>query len=93
MNNPYKIIKKPLITEKGTFQTEQNNSYNFMVDVHANKTEIRKAVESLFKVKVLSVNTMVRKGKYKGTAYRLYQRPDQKRAVVTLRPGDTIEFI
>ena len=93
MNNPYKIIRKPLITEKGTFQTESNNSYNFLVDLNANKAEIRKAVETLFKVKVLTVNTMVRKGKRKGVAYREYNRSDYKRAVVTLREGDAIEFI
>lgn len=93
MNNPYKIIKKPLITEKGTFQTEQNNSYNFLVAVQANKKEIQGAVESLFKVKVLSVNTMTRKGKAKGMAYRRYNRADIKRAIVKLAPGDAIEFI
>ena len=65
MDNPYKIIKKPLITEKGTFQTEQSNSYAFLVDAKANKCQIKKAVESLFKVKVLSVRTMIRKGKIK----------------------------
>jgi large subunit ribosomal protein L23 len=93
MNNPYKIIRKPLITEKGTFQTEDNNSYNFLVDLKANKTEVKQAVEGLFKVKVLSVNTMVRKGKRKGVAYRQYRRSNYKRAVVTLREGDAIEFI
>lgn len=93
MNNPYKIIKKPLITEKGTFQTETNNSYNFLVDVNANKIEIKQAVEELFKVKVTSVNIMVRKGKRKGIAWRTYNRPNAKRAVVTLREGDAIEFI
>ena len=93
MDNPYKIIKKPLITEKGTFQTEVSNSYNFLVDVNANKNEIRKAVENLFKVKVVSVNTMIRKGKRKGMSWRRYTRANLKRAVVTLRPGETIEFI
>jgi large subunit ribosomal protein L23 len=93
MNNPYKIIRKPLITEKGTFQTEQSNSYNFLVDVNANKSEIKRAVEELFKVKVLAVRTMLRKGKIKGMAYRQYRRPDMKRALVKLREGDAIEFI
>ena len=93
MDNPYKIIKKPLITEKGTFQTERQNCYNFLVDIKANKTQIKKAVESLFKVRVVAVNTMIRKGKRKGMAYRGYNRSDLKRAVVTLREGDNIEFI
>lgn len=93
MDNPYKIVKKPLITEKGTFQTELNNSYNFLVDVNANKNQIKKAIESLFKVNVVSVNTMIRKGKVKGMAYRQYQRANLKRALVTLKEGDAIEFI
>ncbi|MBU0756020.1 MAG: 50S ribosomal protein L23 [Planctomycetes bacterium] len=93
MENPYKIIKKPLITEKGTFLTELSNSYNFLVDINANKNEIRKAVESLFKVRVMTVNTMIRKGKRKGMAWRQYQRASLKRAVVTLKEGDAIEFI
>jgi large subunit ribosomal protein L23 len=93
MDNPYKIIRKPLITEKGTFQTESSNSYNFLVDFHANKSQIKKAVETLFKVKVVTVNTMIRKGKRKGMAYRRYTRADLKRAVVTLKEGETIEFI
>ncbi len=93
MNNPYMIIKKPLITEKGTYQTECNNSYNFLVAVDANKSEIKKAVEYLFKVKVLTVNTMIRKGKRKGAASRKYYRASLKRAVVTLKEGEAIEFI
>ena len=93
MDNPYKIIKKPLITEKGTFQTEINNCYNFLVDAKAGKKEIRSAVENLFKVKVVSVNTMIRKEKVKGQATRQYTRPDMKRALVKLKPGETIEFI
>ncbi len=93
MDNPYKIIKKPLITEKGTYQTESGNSYNFQVDIKANKQEIKKVVESLFKVKVVSINTMIRKGKTKGMPGRRYSRSSIKRAVVTLREGDAIEFI
>jgi large subunit ribosomal protein L23 len=93
MDNPYKIIKKPLITEKGTFQTGQSNSYSFLVDANANKSQIKKAVESLFKVKVLSVRTMIRKGKVKGVFYRQYQRANRKRALVKLREGDAIEFL
>jgi large subunit ribosomal protein L23 len=93
MENPYKIIKKPLITEKGTFQTEQSNSYNFLVDIKANKNQIKKAIEEVFKVKVLSVRTMLRKGKRKGVFYRQYLRADSKRALVKLREGETIEFI
>ncbi len=93
MDNPQKIILKPLITEKGTLQTEQNNSYNFLVHAKANKSEISKAIERSFEVRVVSVNTMIRKGKRKGLGYRSYRRSDVKRAVVTLAEGDAIEFI
>ncbi len=93
MDNPYKIILKPLITEKGTLQAEKNNCYSFLVHRKANKREITAAIESLFSVHVLKVNTMIRKGKAKGGGYRTYSRPDVKRAVITLKEGEAIEFI
>jgi len=93
MDNPYKIILKPLITEKGTIQTEEGNSYNFLVHPKANKNEIIKAVKTLFDVDVVKVNTMVRKGKQKGLGNRTHRRPDVKRAIVKLKEGQAIEFI
>lgn len=93
MDNPQKIILKPLITEKGTLQTERHNTYNFLVHAKANKSQITKAVETSFDVHVVAVNTMIRKGKRKGLGYRSYRRSDVKRAVVTLREGEAIEFI
>jgi large subunit ribosomal protein L23 len=93
MRDPYQIVKKPLVTEKGSSQTEHANQFAFEVAVDANKVEIKQAVESLFKVKVLAVNTMLRKGKSKGLGYRTWQRPNSKRALVTLAEGQQIEFI
>ena len=93
MDNPHKIILKPLITEKGTLLQEEENSYCFLVHPRATKTQITKAIESLFDVNVLRVNTMVRKGKWKGMGYRAYQRANYKRALVKLKEGEAIEFI
>lgn len=86
------IIKKPLITEKGTMLKEQSNQVMFAVDKNANKIEIKSAVEKLFKVHVTDVKTMVMKGKVKRYGRHEYQRPDWKKAVVTLKDGDSIEF-
>jgi large subunit ribosomal protein L23 len=93
MDNPHKIVLKPLITEKGTLQTEKNNTYCFLVHRNANKNEIARAIEDLFDVHVLQVNTMVRKGKRMGRGYRVYNRRDVKRALVKLKEGEAIEFI
>lgn len=93
MDNPYKIILKPLITEKGTLQTEVNNCYTFQVHPKANRAEIAKAIETLFNVHVLKVNTLVRKGKRMGRGNRIYNRQNLKRAIVKLREGEAIEFI
>jgi len=93
MDNPYKIILKPLITEKGTVQTEENNCYSFLVHPKANRKEIAGAIETLFDVHVLRVNSMIRKGKRMGRGHRVYNRSNVKRAVVKLKAGEAIEFI
>ena len=93
MRDPYFIIRKPLVTEKGTTLSELANQYAFEVAPDANKVEIRKAVEKLFDVNVVAVNTMLRKGKVKGMRQRSWTRPDSKRALVKLKPGQSIEFI
>lgn len=93
MRDPYRIIRRPLVTEKGTTLAEKANSYVFEVAPDANKVEIQKAVEKLFNVNVVKVATMLRKGKVKGLGWRSWRRPDAKRAVVKLKPGQTIEFI
>jgi large subunit ribosomal protein L23 len=93
MNDPYRVIRKPLVTEKGTRKAEQENSYNFLVDLKTNKTEIKKAVESLFNVSVVQVRTMVRKGKNRRRGVSLFRSPNWKRALVTVKKGQRIEFV
>lgn len=88
----YEVIKRPLITEKSNLQKEQYNQLTFEVDRRANKLEIKKAVEAVFKVKVLDVRVMNIEGKRKRAGRFLGKRPDWKKAVVRLRPGDRIEF-
>ena len=87
------IIKRMLMTEKGTRLKETANQYTFEVDRGANKLEIRRAVEEQFSVKVKDVNTMTRKGKAKRLRTASYGRtPSWKRAVVTLQDGQNIEM-
>ena len=91
-NDPHRIVLKPLITEKGTDITTEQNGYTFLVAPTANKSQIKHAVESLFKVKVLKVRTMVRQGKLKGRRTKV-RKSDTKHAVVVLAEGDTVEFL
>jgi large subunit ribosomal protein L23 len=90
------IIKKPVITEKMTAISEKLNKYAFIVDKNANKIEIKKAVEKLYDVKVEAVNTMNYQGKKKSRYTKAGvvtgRRPAFKKAVVTLKEGDTIDF-
>ena len=89
--NTFEIVKTARLTEKGTRQGEKLNQYTVVADPRANKSQIKRAVEELFKVKVVCVNTMNVHGKL-----RRQRRPDQgrssnwKKAVVTLKPGDKI---
>ena len=87
------IVKKLLMTEKGSRLKELGNQYVFEVDRGANKLEIRRAVEQQFNVKVKDVNTMTRQGKAKRLRTMSYGRTSVwKRAVVTLRDGQSIEM-
>jgi large subunit ribosomal protein L23 len=92
MKEAQKIVRRPLITEKSTDQKELHHQYVFEVDRDANKIEIQSAVEHLFKVKVLSVRTSNVLGKMKRLGRKFGKRPDWKKAVVTLKEGDRIEF-
>lgn len=92
MKNPRDILKKPVITEKST-SLMQNNKYTFVVDNKANKIEIKQAVESLFKVRVEKVNTMLVKGRIKRVRNIPGKTPDIKKAIVTLKKGDKIEIL
>lgn len=87
----YRIIKKALITEKSTLAREEANKYVFEVDRRANKIEIVKAIEKLFKVKVLNVHVMNVTGKKKRLGRVVGQKRSWKKAVVTLAPGNRIE--
>lgn len=88
----YKVIKAPLITEKGTGLKELHNQIVFKVDRRANKVEIRQAVETLFKTKVLDVRTMNIKGKTRRMGRNTGKRADWKKAMVKLASGEHIEF-
>jgi large subunit ribosomal protein L23 len=86
------VIKRPLITEKATLLKGTSNAVLFAVDTRANKKEVREAVEKLFKVKVVDVRTMTVPGKVKRRGRTAGLRPGWKKAVVTLKEGDKIEF-
>ena len=92
MEDAYKIIKRPLITEKSTIIKEMHNQLVFEVDRRANKIEIKKAVERIFKVQVEDVRTMNYQGKRKRLGRSEGRRRHWKKAVVTLKPGQKIEF-
>lgn len=87
-----KLLRAPHLTEKTVIQKEETNQVTFMVDKAANKIEIKRAVESLFKVTVLNVNTINTRGKHKRLGRFVGKRADWKKAVVTLKDGDRIEY-
>lgn len=92
MRGPHQIIRRPLLTEKGTELKDHANQYLFEVARDANKIEIKRAVELLFRVKVLQVRTLSVKGKEKRVGRFVGRTPDSKKAVATLKEGDSIEF-
>ena len=85
------VLIAPLISEKSYDRIADSNSYTFFVHSNSNKPEIKRAVQELFDVNVLSVNTMYRKGKKKRFGYVLGQQSTRKIAIVTLQEGQTIE--
>jgi large subunit ribosomal protein L23 len=86
------IIKRPLVTEKSTYLMNEQGRYAFEVDVGATKTQIKAAIESLYKVKVVGINTQVRKGRSRRLRYGVVQERPTKKAIVRLREGDVIEL-
>jgi large subunit ribosomal protein L23 len=90
MKDVYSVLKRPLFTEKCDRLKEKYNKYAFEVAMNANKIEIRQAVEQIFGVTVLKVNTMRVHGKVKRRGRSEGRRPDWKKAIVTLKEGDTI---
>ncbi|MBI2808146.1 MAG: 50S ribosomal protein L23 [Planctomycetes bacterium] len=91
---PHQIILAPLVTEKGTHQSTNvhQNAYSFVVNLWANKTQIKHAVEELFTVRVLAVRTQLRLGKKRRYRFRQGKLSNWKKAVVKLHPDDKIEF-
>ena len=88
----HEIIKRPLITEKTSIQKELFNKVTFEVDRRANRIEIKQAIESIFNVRVASVKTMQITGKTKQRGRITGKRRDWKKAIVTLLPGERIDF-
>jgi large subunit ribosomal protein L23 len=92
MKSPHEVIQAPLISEKGTLLTETANQVLFKVRPDANKIEVKRAVESLFKVKVEQVRIARYLGKVRRIGRSMGRRSDWKKAYVTLREGDKIDF-
>jgi len=89
---PHQVVLKPLVTEKGTHQSTRYNAYTFEVNLVASKDQIKLAVEELFHVQVEKVRTQIRLGKSRRYRMRLGKMPDWKKAIVTLKGDDKIEF-
>jgi len=92
LRDPRDVIIEPVVSEKSYDLIDDFNTYTFVVDRGSNKTQIGQAVEAIFDVDVLSVNTMNRKGKVKRTGYVVGRRKDTKRALVKLADGDSIDI-
>ncbi len=93
MKNSYGVLYGPMLTEKGTLLKETDNKVLFKVAKSANKIEIKKAVEEIFKVKVDRVTTMNYMGKTKRMGKHEGKRPDWKKAIVTLKEGEKLDFV
>jgi large subunit ribosomal protein L23 len=91
MKSPRDVIIRPVVSEK-SYAVLERNTYTFLVSPGSNKTEIKEAIQQIWNVRVLNVNTINRKGKVKRTRIAKGKRPDQKRAMVTLAEGDSIEI-
>ncbi len=86
------ILVRPLLTERGTGNQEKHNQYLFEASIDASKTDIKLAVETLFKVEVEKIRTMVVPGKYRRFGKGGGMRPDWKKAIVTVAKGQKIDF-
>ncbi len=93
MKDLYKILKKPLFTEKGSHLKESENKILVEVSSDANKLEVKNAIEEIFRVKVEKVSTMNTKGKWKRYGKSIGKRPDRKKAIITLKKGEKLDFI
>lgn len=86
------VLKKPILTEKSTFRMNELGQYTFAVDGRASKDEIKDAIEKIYSVKVVSVNTQTDKGRYRRLKYGEVKMSDVKKAIVRLKEGDRIEL-
>ncbi|TAL26097.1 MAG: 50S ribosomal protein L23 [Nitrospirae bacterium] len=91
--NLYSIVKKPLFTEKGSNLKESENKILVEVAKSANKIEVKSAIEEIFKVKVEKVATINTSGKWKRQGKSIGKRPDRKKAIVTLKKGEKLDFV
>ncbi|MCP4715584.1 MAG: 50S ribosomal protein L23 [Deltaproteobacteria bacterium] len=92
MKDIYRVLRRPIVTEKSTIQRDESNKVTFEVDRRANKIEIKQAVQQLFNVKVSDVHLMNCNGKKKRVGRYMGKTADWKKAVVTLNEGEEIEF-
>ncbi len=90
--NRYDIIKRPLDTEKLDRIRDRENKFAFEIDIKANKTEVKQAIEQLFKVKVVDVKTAIVRGKFRRIGKSEGQKSNWKKAIVTLKEGDAISL-
>lgn len=88
----YEVLRRPILTEKSSYQADTLHRYTFEVDVRANKLDVRRAVEEVFDVAVENVNIMNVRGKPRRFGRREGRTSDWKKAIVTLAPGETISF-
>lgn len=86
------IIKRPLITEKGTWESQARNRYSFWVDMRADKAQIKAAIGQIYGVRVKKVRTLIRKGKVYRNRYGYFDTGDWKKAIVELYPEDKIDL-
>ncbi len=93
MKDSFSIVQSPIISEKGTRLSDTENKYIFKVNPRANKIEIKRAIERIYKVHVARVNTMNVRGKPKRYRLQRGKAPDWKKAVVKLKEGESISFI
>lgn len=93
MKHAHQIIKRPLLTEKSTFNADVAKRFAFEVAVNARKDEIKQAVQDLYKVRVVSVNTVIRQARTRITRFGRIKGRVTKKAIVRLHPSDTIEIV
>lgn len=89
--HPTQVVKRPIVTEKGTWEGQARNRYSFIVHMQANKRQIRNAIARIYNVRVEAVATQIRKGKFRRTKFGTARTKDWKKAVVRLHADDTIE--